>query len=263
MKSVRERIFLGIIHMKKSLLCAVISTAAFSQMTFANEATQNAPDWSLSGNVTLASDYRWRGISMTQNEPAIQGGLRVSHKSGAYAGVWASSSDVANGSSIEADFMLGYRHALNDKSALTVQYIDINYPGATAAFDTDFSEISLTYTQQSLFKPNDGLTAAVAYSNNYYFESGDMVRLDARYNYPINSNFGVLVAGGMTQLEDKQAFLKVWGNADKDHYYDWKAGVTSNLFGVFSELYYADNSTVNAAADSMDARVVFSVTKVF
>lgn len=249
--------------MKKSILSLALCTCAVATVTHANEDVTKTSDWNLSGNVTLASDYRWRGISMTQNEPAVQGGLRVSHKSGAYAGIWASSSDVLNGASIEADFMLGYRYALNEKSSLTVQYIDINYPGATAPFDADFSEVSLAYNNNSLFKANDSITASIAYSNDYYYESGEMYRLDARYNFPIHANFGVLVAGGMTQLEDEQAFLKVWGNDTKDHYYDWKAGVNSNLFGVFSELYYADNSTVNAAADSMDARVVFSVTKVF
>jgi uncharacterized protein (TIGR02001 family) len=249
--------------MKKMILPAVITAATLATVAYANEDVTNTPDWNLSGNVTLASDYRWRGISMTQNEPAIQGGLRVTHKSGAYAGVWASNTDVLNGASIEADYMLGYRHALNDKSSLTVQYIDINYPGATAPFDADFSEFSLAYNNNSIFKANDSLTASVAYSNDYYFESGEMYRLDARYNFPIHANFGVLLAGGMTQLENEQAFLKVWGSDKKDHYYDWKAGLSSNLFGVFSELYYADNSTLNAAADSMDARVVFSVTKVF
>lgn len=249
--------------MNKSILAAMIAVTTLASVAHAHEDAAIAPDWNLSGNVTLASDYRWRGISMTNNEPTVQGGLRVSHKSGAYAGVWASSSDVGNGASTEADFMLGYRHALNEKSAVTVQYIDINYPGATAAFDTDFSEVSLAYNNNSLLKANDSLTASVAYSNDYYFESGEMVRLDARYTLPVHANFGLLVAGGMTQLEDEQAFFKVWGNDSKDHYYDWKAGVTSNLFGVFSELYYADNSTVNAAVDSMDARVVFSVTKVF
>ena len=250
-------------QMKKTILAALLATSTISTMTQAHEDVAKTPDWNLSGVLTLASDYRWRGISMTQNEPAIQGGLRVSHKSGAYAGVWASNSDVLNGASIEADYMLGYRHALNEKSSLTVQYIDINYPGATAPFDADFSEVSLAYNNNSLLKANDSLTASVAYSNDYYFESGEMYRLDARYNYPVHANFGVLVAGGMTQLEDEQAFLKVWGSDKKDHYYDWKAGITSNLFGVFSELYYADNSTLNEAADSMDSRVVFSVTKVF
>lgn len=248
--------------MNKSILAAMIAATTLTSVAHANEDVA-APDWNLSGNMTLASDYRWRGISMTQNEPAVQGGLRVTHKSGVYAGVWASNTDILNGASIEADFMLGYRHALNEKSSLTVQYIDINYPGATAPFKADFSEVSLAYNNTSLLKANDLVTAAVAYSNDYYFESGEMYRLDLRYTVPVHANFGLLVAGGMTQLEDEQAFLKVWGNETKDHYYDWKAGVTSNLFGLFSELYYADNSTVNAAADSMDSRVVFSVTKVF
>lgn len=93
--------------MKKMILPVLITATTLVTVAYANEAIANTPDWNLSGNVTLASDYRWRGISMTQNEPAIQGGLRVTHKSGAYAGVWASNTDVLNGASIEADYMLG------------------------------------------------------------------------------------------------------------------------------------------------------------
>ena len=248
--------------MKKTILTAMLAASTIATVASANEDVAKTSDWKLSGNMTLASEYRWRGISMTQNEPTVQGGLVLSHKSGAYAGVWGSTSDVNSGS-IEADYMLGYRHALNDKSSLTFQYIDINYPGAKEAFDTNFSEFSVAYNNNSIFKENDSLTASIAYTNEYYFESGEMFRLDARYNYPVHPNFGLLVAGGMTQLEDEQAFLKVWGSDKKDHYYDWKAGVTSNLFGVFSEFYYSDNSTINEYAASMDGRFVFAVTKLF
>lgn len=69
--------------------------------------------WSTSGSVTLASDYRWRGISMSNNEPALQGSLMANNKNGTYLGVWASSTDINNGASIEADFMAGYRKAIS------------------------------------------------------------------------------------------------------------------------------------------------------
>ena len=44
----------------------------------------------LSANVTLTSDYVFRGISQTGGDPAIQGGLDYSHASGFYLGTWAS-----------------------------------------------------------------------------------------------------------------------------------------------------------------------------
>lgn len=48
------------------------------------------PDYSLSANVGVVSDYRYRGISQTRLEPALQGGLDFAHKSGLYVGTWLS-----------------------------------------------------------------------------------------------------------------------------------------------------------------------------
>jgi uncharacterized protein (TIGR02001 family) len=39
----------------------------------------------------VVSDYRFRGISQTDKDFAVQGGLTVSHESGLYASVWGSS----------------------------------------------------------------------------------------------------------------------------------------------------------------------------
>ena len=43
----------------------------------------------VSGSVALVSDYRFRGVSQTDEEMAIQGGFTVAHESGIYAGTCA------------------------------------------------------------------------------------------------------------------------------------------------------------------------------
>src|SRR5262249_56877167 len=53
-------------------------------------ATPPEPDWTLSANVGLFSQYVFRGISQTNEKPAVQGGFDVGHKSGFYVGTWAS-----------------------------------------------------------------------------------------------------------------------------------------------------------------------------
>lgn len=60
----------------------------------------------ISGNVALASDYVYRGISQTNEEAAIQGGFDVEGESGLYVGVWAS--NIAFDGSIEVDVYAGY-----------------------------------------------------------------------------------------------------------------------------------------------------------
>src|SRR6476620_458456 len=56
-------------------------------------ADETAPpsEFIVSGNVALVTDYRFRGLSQSSGDPAIQGGINVNHSSGLYVGVWSSS----------------------------------------------------------------------------------------------------------------------------------------------------------------------------
>jgi len=67
------------------------SGAVLAQDAKAPEAKAPEPDYTLSANVGVVSDYRYRGISQTRRDPALQGGLDFSHKSGFYVGTWLSS----------------------------------------------------------------------------------------------------------------------------------------------------------------------------
>lgn len=44
----------------------------------------------VSMNIGATSNYVWRGVTQTDNEAAIQGGIDFSHESGFYLGAWAS-----------------------------------------------------------------------------------------------------------------------------------------------------------------------------
>lgn len=56
----------------------------------AQEEGQAQSDISVSGSVTLVSDYRFRGVSQTGGDAAVQGTINLNHSSGFYAGLWAS-----------------------------------------------------------------------------------------------------------------------------------------------------------------------------
>ncbi len=83
------------------------------------------------GNLGLYSQYVFRGISQTNEKPAVQGGFDLGHKSGFYAGTWASNvSWIADGyfsppnpppapsASMEWDFYGGYKGSLPADFAL-------------------------------------------------------------------------------------------------------------------------------------------------
>jgi hypothetical protein len=102
------RHFLEINMMRKTVLAAAIAAAVAAPGLASAQATS---PHTVAGNMGLFSDYRFRGISQTFEQPAIQGGIDYSHASGFYLGTWASN---VNGlsfpdGSIEMDFYGGYK----------------------------------------------------------------------------------------------------------------------------------------------------------
>ncbi|MFC4294506.1 TorF family putative porin [Novosphingobium tardum] len=64
--------------------------AFVSSPAFADE-TDPPSDFTFSGYVQGVSDYRFRGLSLSGGDPAIQGSINLNHSSGFYVGTWASS----------------------------------------------------------------------------------------------------------------------------------------------------------------------------
>lgn len=94
---------------------------------------QTTPEHTLTGNLGLVSEYRFRGISQTWRQPSIQGGLDYAHSSGAYAGVWASNvsgNSYNNGAGLELDLYGGYKIALRPDLTLDLGALAYLYPGA-------------------------------------------------------------------------------------------------------------------------------------
>jgi uncharacterized protein (TIGR02001 family) len=116
--------------MKKTLLAVALASSLTS---FGAVAADKAPepDFSISGNFGLFSDYRFRGMSQSDRSVAAQGGFDLTHKSGFYAGTWGSNvSDWANpaGSGLELDVYTGYSTELKGVG-INVGALHYYYPG--------------------------------------------------------------------------------------------------------------------------------------
>ncbi|MDH5764392.1 MAG: TorF family putative porin [Gammaproteobacteria bacterium] len=99
----------------------------------------------LTGNIGVTSNYLWRGVTQTSDSAAISGGLDYAHKSGAYAGTWASEVSSLNGESgqYELDLYVGYTGDAGSVS-YDVGVIKYIYPiddGGTVQVDADFTEV--------------------------------------------------------------------------------------------------------------------------
>jgi hypothetical protein len=146
-----------------SLVFSVAAQAQSTPQDKAPAAAQTAPPPALtvSGSATIASDYRFRGVSQTDRQMAVQGGITVAHESGLYVGTWASNLagwGTFGGANMELDLIAGYKHPLAG-GTLDVGLTWYVYPGG--ADKTDFAE---PYAKLSGAVGPASLTAGVAYA---------------------------------------------------------------------------------------------------
>lgn len=126
------------------------------------EETAPPPDVTISGSVALVSDYRFRGVSQSDKGFAVQGGLTVSHSSGAYVGFWSSNLagwGTFGGPNLELDLIGGYKVPVGKGATLDVGLTWYTYPGGASktAFAEPYVKLSGTVGPASL-------TAGVAYA---------------------------------------------------------------------------------------------------
>ena len=133
-------------------LAATLAAASFVSCApaFAQDAAPAAtPELTVTGNVTLVTDYRFRGVSQTAGDPAIQGGITVTDKSGFYVGTWASS--IKGGDALgdmELDLFGGWSGKLTDAvsfdGGLLYYAYPTNQPGFKAEFFEPYATVSTT-----------------------------------------------------------------------------------------------------------------------
>ncbi|MET0240034.1 MAG: TorF family putative porin [Sphingobium sp.] len=115
----------------------------------------------ISGSVAIVSDYRFRGVSQSDEELAVQGGFSVSHESGFYVGTWASNLagwGTFGGSNTELDIYGGFKAPVGPVT-IDVGVTWYMYPGGSDI--TDFAE---PYVKLSGTAGPASLTLGVAYA---------------------------------------------------------------------------------------------------
>ena len=122
--------------MKKTLLSLAAATVITSLPVVVHAEDANP----LSFNVSLTTDYRYRGISQSRLKPALQGGADYALPNGFYVGTWASTitwikdlgtlAGVDTGSSpVEIDFYGGYKGEIQKDFTYDVGLLQYWYPG--------------------------------------------------------------------------------------------------------------------------------------
>lgn len=256
-------------HLNKALAFAGILSA-----TSAFAADAPAPDYTITGNVGIFSQYVYRGLSQTDEKPALQGGLDYNHSSGFYIGAWGSNvswfSDLnpGNSNSLELDTYLGFKNTFKEDFSYDVGFLRYNYPGSYPALNP------------GVVKPN---------TNELYAQLGwKMVTL--KYSYAISDIFGVGDSKGTWYLDLSANFeiadkLNLFLHAGRQSYTgtaveggpsnnslysysDYKIGLTKEWQGLNWGLAVT-GTNANAAGYTIqgtnvgDTQVIASVAKTF
>ncbi|WP_369025863.1 TorF family putative porin [Qipengyuania sp. RANM35] len=188
------------------------------------EAADSGPV-TLSANAALTTDYRFRGVSLSGGDPAIQGGFDVAHESGFYVGTWASSIDGGDAyGQMELDIYGGWSGQLTDAVSVDVGAVYYIYPTEDIGADVDYYELlgSLGFT----LGPAEA-TVGVGYSPKQDSLGGD----DNLYLY---TDLGVgipstplTLTGHIGYTDGALAPPLLAGDAD-DTGIDWSLGVSAS-----------------------------------
>lgn len=264
---------------------AVLSTMWVAPPAAAEEADP-PKDVTVSGSVALVSDYRFRGVSQSDEEAALQGGLTISHKSGLYAGTWASNLagyGAFGGSNLELDLFAGYKHPIGG-ATVDVGVTYFSYPGGSDL--TDFFE---PYVKVSGTVGPASLLGGVAYAPPQRalgnFSATPFSRGQAEDNFYIWGDGSVGVPKTPFTLKAHVGYSD--GNpglgpngtsvAPTGKYVDWLLGVDAAVGPVTLGVAYVDTSISAAAAAPLlpnfsstkdggpisGAQVVFSISAGF
>ena len=216
----------------------------------------------VSGNIALTSDYRFRGISQSDESVAVQGGFDVAFEQGFYLGTWGSSvdfdvndvngEDAADGS-LELDYYAGWSGPIGDTDfGIDVGYIYYDYPGDEGDFG-DYQELYVGLSYADL-----GLT--VAYSDDYYAETDEFWYIAGDYSFSLMEDLTVGLHVGYNMLEEDGGFLAT----DEDAYTDYSVSVTYTWMDVdFSLAWVGTDLDEEDVFDTdwADDTAVFTIAK--
>lgn len=106
--------------------CTLAATPAFA------DETDPPAEFTVTGNAALVTDYRFRGISLSGGDAAVQASINVNHASGFYAGAWGSSlEDTPVYGNMELDVYGGWTGAVSDGLTADVGLLYYVYPNGT------------------------------------------------------------------------------------------------------------------------------------
>lgn len=207
----------------------------------------------LSSTVSFTNDYRFRGISQTAGDPAVQGSIDVAFENGLYAGIWGSNVDFGDDANLEIDWYAGYWAEINDKMSWDATLYYYTYPGYDAA-DADYAEVDFNFYYGDL-------KLEYAFTNDYVNLSEDAHYVALDYSYAVTEQVSLDLHAG-------HSFGDYWDEIDIGDYSDFSVGASTSLVGLDLSLAYLFNDLdsdqeIDTGAFRNDQTVLLTVSRSF
>lgn len=232
----------------KTKIVGLLGAALTIATPFAASAQDSALPGTFTGNVAIVNDYVFRGVTQSNEDFAIQGGLDWDSGAGVYVGTWASSIEFGDDASMELDMYAGYRGAI-DNFTYDLGFLYYAYPGSSAS-GYEFWEV---YAKAGYNFGPAAATLGVNYTpDNFGATNNDQsIYYSAVLSAPIGDMFAISAGAGYSALEGVK------------NYADWNVGGTINIPQWFSvDLRYYDTD-LHSAGRFADDRFVVKISRAF
>ncbi|MDC8760587.1 TorF family putative porin [Janthinobacterium fluminis] len=235
-----------------------LALASYGSAVQAEEAAAAAkPEHEVSYNLALTSDYRYRGLSQSRLDPALQGGADyVNNPTGLYAGVWASTikwtKDLGGKGSVEIDVYAGKRGEITKAISYDVGGLYYIYPSNGLSPNANTFEL---YGQLG-YGP---LYVKYSHATSNLFGAADSKRsgyFDVGFNYDVYEGYMLNLHAGRQNVKNNGALS----------YSDYKIGVSKD-FGIVTVALAAVKADIVALApngkNTAKTGLVLTVSKTF
>lgn len=232
----------------------------WNQSALASEKERGPRIGVIDGTVSLATDYVFRGISQTTEQPQLQLDVSWTHKSGWYAGVWSSNTEFGGpGNSMEIDPYLGFSANIEDTDvSFDIGYWHYHYPGAQSDYDYGEFYASASYGLESV-----NTSLSVFYADDYFgddfFGNGSSFAYQGKLTYVYSNNLSLSARLGRQTFDQPSAL------SSQDYTY-FDAGLSAPWIGFVLDLRWYDSKGVEASLapeQLSDGRLVFRVSRKF
>ena len=209
-----------------------VKAVAFSSLALTGmqaSAVELGAGFEASANIGAVSNYMWRGTSQTSNEAAVQGGIDLTHSSGAYVGTWVSNVDfdLFPEADTEQDFYAGYGFTVGD-FAFDLKRTEYHYASQDSL---DFGE---THAHVSAY----GATVGVDYSSDTpIMHSDSALHYYGSYTYTLPQ--AVNLTGTIGRYDFKDAG---WVGAEDSQYSYYNVALNKEMWGINFGLAYTDSN---------------------